>query len=91
MDGLDPSTEYQVTLFYMSASRGTVDVWTKAEQGSAITITTSDELKNAVTSSGTYYLPYNEAGYSMGTAKPKGDLTLIGELGPDGSKPVVTG
>ena len=91
VDGLDPSTEYQITLFYMSASRGTVDVWTKAEQGSAITITSSDELKSAVTSGGSYYLPFNEAGYSMGTAKPAGDLTLVGELGPDGAKPVVTG
>ena len=91
IDGLDPSTEYQITLFYMSASRGTVDTWTKAEQGSAVTITTSDELKAAVTSGGSYYLPYNEAGYSMGTAKPAGDLTLIGELGPDGAKPVVSG
>jgi hypothetical protein len=91
VEGLDPSTEYQITLFYMSASRGTVDVWTKAEQGSAVTITTSEELKTAVNSGGNYYLPYNEEGYSMGTAKPAGDLTLIGELGPDGSKPVVTG
>ena len=91
IDGLDPSTEYQITLFYMSASRGTVDVWTKAEKGEAVTITTSDELKAAVIFGGTYYLPYNEAGYSMGTAKPTGDLSLIGELGPDGSKPVVTG
>ena len=91
VDGLDASTEYQITLFYMSASRGTVDVWTKAEQGSAITITTSEELKSAVTSGGSYYLPFNEAGYSMGTAKPAGDLSLIGELGPDGAKPVVSG
>ena len=91
VDGLDPSTEYQITLFYMSASRGSVDVWTKAEQGSAVTITTSDELKTAVVSGGSYYLPYNEDGYSMGTAKPSGDLTLIGELGPDGAKPVVSG
>ena len=91
IDGLDPSTEYQITLFYMSASRGTVDTWTKAEQGSAVTITTSDELKTAVNAGGSYYLPYNEAGYSMGSAKPAGDLTLVGELGPDGAKPVVTG
>ena len=91
IDGLDPSTEYQITLFYMSASRGTVDTWTKAEPGSAITITSSDELKTAVSAGGSYYLPYNEAGYSMGTAKPAGDLTLIGELAADGSKPVVAG
>ena len=89
--GLDPSTEYQITLFYMSASRGTVDTWTKAEQGSAVTISTSEELKSAVTTGGNYYLPYSEAGYSMGTAEPASDLTLIGELAADGTKPVVSG
>ena len=91
IDGLDPSTEYQITLFYMSASRGAVDAWTKAEQGSAITITTSDELKSAVAAGGNYYLPYSDTPYSMGTAKPAEDLTLIGELAADGSKPVVAG
>ena len=91
IDGLDPSTEYQVTLFYMSASRGTVDTWTKAEQGSAVTVTTSEELKSAVSAGGSYYLPYNEAGYSMGTAKPTGDLTLVGELSADGERTPVSG
>ena len=50
-----------------------MDTWTKAEPGSAVTITSSDELKSAVTAGGNYYLPYNEAGYSMGTAKPAGN------------------
>ena len=36
--GLAASTEYQVTIFYMSASRGTLDIWTMAEQGSAVSI-----------------------------------------------------
>ena len=91
ISGLDPSTEYQITLFFMSASRGTVDTWTKAEQGSAVTITTSEELKTAVAAGGNYYLPYNEAGYSMGTAKPTADLTLIGELSADGERTPVSG
>ncbi len=91
IDGLDPSTEYQITLFYMSASRGAVDVWTKAEQGSAIVITNSDELKSAVSLGGNYYISYSDTPYSMGTAKPAESLTLIGELGPDGAKPVVAG
>ena len=91
IDGLDPSTEYQITLFYMSASRGTVDTWTKAEKGSAVTITSSEELKSAVAAGGNYYLPYNEAGYSMSTAKPAGDLTLVGELSADGERTPVSG
>ncbi len=91
IEGLTASTEYQVTLFYMSASRGSKDVFTMAEKGSATVLTTSDELKTAVVSGGEYYLAYNEAGYSMGTAKPAASLSLKGELGPDGSKPVVSG
>ena len=91
IDGLDPSTEYQITLFYMSASRGSVDVWTRAEQGAAIRITTSDELKSAVVSGGNYYLAYSDEPYSMSTAKPAGSLSLVGELGADGAKPVVSG
>ena len=91
VDGLDASTEYQITLFYMSASRGTVDTWTKAEQGSATVITSSEELKTAVAAGGNYFLAYSDTPYSMSTAKPAGSLTLVGELGPDGSKPVVQG
>ena len=91
IDRLDPSTEYQITLFYMSASRGSVDVWTRAEQGAAIRITTSDELKSAVVSGGSYYLAYSDVPYSMSTAKPAASLSLVGELGADGAKPVVSG
>jgi len=91
IDGLEPSTEYQITLFYMSASRGAVDVWTMAEPGSATVITTSDELKTAVVSGGDYFLAYSETPYSMSTAKPAASLSLVGELGPDGDKPVVQG
>lgn len=91
IDGLEASTEYQVTLFYLSASRGTKDVWTKAAQGSATRITTSEELKSAVASGGEYYLAYTEDVYSMSTAKPVSSLTLIGEAGPEGERPAITG
>ena len=89
--GLAASTEYQVTIFYMSASRGTLDIWTMAEQGSAVKLSTSDELKAAVITGGNYYLAYSDTPYSMGAAKPTASLSVIGELGPDGAKPVVQG
>jgi len=41
VEGLASSTEYQVTLYYMSAARGSVDAWTKADQGSATKVSTS--------------------------------------------------
>ena len=79
VDGLEPATEYQITLFYMSASRGAVDVWTKAEQGAAVRIATSDELKAAAVTGGDYYLAYSDEPYSMGTAKPVASLSLVGD------------
>ena len=91
ISGLTASTEYQVTLFYMSASRGTLDVFTKAEKGTATPISNSDELKAAVALGGDYFITYSETPYSIGTAKPAAGLSLVGELGPDGSKPVVQG
>ena len=91
VEGLAASTEYQITLFYMSASRGAVDTWTMAEQGAATRISTSDELKTAVIAGGEYFLAYSAEPYSMSTAKPAASLTLVGELGPDGEKPVVQG
>ena len=91
IDGLAASTEYQITLFYMSASRGSVDTWTMAEQGAAVRISTSDELKTAVLAGGNYFVAYSAEPYSMSTAKPAASLTLVGELGPDGEKPVVQG
>ena len=91
IDGLAASTEYQITLFYMSASRGTVDTWTQAETGTKTLLTNSEELKAAVVAGGDYLLAYSDEPYSMSTAKPVGSLSLSGQAGPDGSKPVVQG
>ena len=89
VSGLAASTEYQFVLYYMSASRGAVDTWTLAEAGSKTVISTSEELKTAV-AGGEFFLSYG-ASYEMGTAKPTASLTLVGELGPNGEKPVIAG
>ena len=89
--GLAAGTEYQFVLYYLSASRGAVDTWTKAEKGAATTITTSDELKTAVNAGGDLYLAYSDDSYSMSTAKPVSSLTIIGELNDEGKKPTVSG
>ena len=89
--GLESSTEYQITLFYMSASRGSRDTWTKAQKGEATLITDEAGLKTAVIDGGEYYLAYSDTPYSMSSAKPVASLSLVGELGPNGEKPVVTG
>ena len=90
VDGLQPGTEYQVTLFYMSASRGAVDVWTNTAPGTATVINSSDDLKAAVAAGGEYFIQSGST-FSMGTAKPATSLTLIGEMAADGSMPVLNG
>ena len=91
VSGLAPSTEYQITLFYMSASRGSVDTFTMAEKGNAVTLSSEAELKTAVNDGGEYYLLYSDTPYSMSSAKPAKSLRIVGELGPDGAKPVIQG
>ena len=90
VSGLAASTEYQFVLYYMSASRGAVDAWTLAEAGTKTVISTEAELKTAV-AGGEFFLSYSEGERAMGTAAPTSSLTVVGELGPDGEKPVVTG
>lgn len=89
IEGLAASTEYQVTLMYMSASRGAVDTWTLAAQGEAVKVSTSEELKTAAVAGGNYYLAAGS--YTMGSVKPAATLTLVGELDADGNLPVVDG
>ena len=91
VSGLAASTEYQVTLFYLSASRGALDAWTRAEQGSAVTVSSSAELLAIIATGGEAYLTLAGSPYEISNAKPKAGLKLIGELAADGSKPEVIG
>ena len=91
VEGLEASKEYQVTLCYYSASRGALDVWTMAEQGSMVTVTTSEELLSIVTNGGEAYVALSGSPYTIGASKPKASVKLVGEIGADGEKPVVIG
>ena len=91
VEGLQPSTEYQVTLCYHSASRGALDVWTLAEKGTLTTVTTSEELLALIGTGGEAYLPLSGSPYTIGGSKPGAGLRLVGEIGADGTKPVVIG
>ena len=91
VSGLEPSTEYQVTIFYLSASRGSLDVWTLGAKGAAVTVSTEADLIAALTAGGEIYLLGSGSPYSVGTVKPAGSVKIIGEMAGDGSKPEVTG
>ena len=89
--GLASSTEYQLVLYYLSASRGASDVWTMAEAGTRTTISTAAEVQAAFATGGEFYLSYSADPVSMSTAKPTASVSIVGELGPDGEKPTLVG
>ena len=91
VNGLAPSTEYQVVLFYMSASRGGLDAWTMADPNGLTVVATAADLITAVTTGGNYLLKYSDTPYKMETVIPTAALKLVGELSADGKRPVVNG
>ena len=91
VSGLAASTEYQITVYYLSASRGALDAWTLAEQGTAVTVSSSAELLAIFASGGEAYLTLAGSPYEISSAKPKASVKLLGEIAADGSKPEVIG
>ena len=92
VEGLNASTEYQVVLFYMSASRGAQDIWTIGSSDDMTVISDPTALKTALIDGGNIYLKPGEYDLvsitSVGgsTIKPAASIKLVGA---DGSKPVV--
>jgi len=91
IDGLESSTEYQITLFYFSASRGTKDVWTSPSAGEALKVSTSDALKSALASGQDVYVEASGSPYDIGSVVIPNGLRMLGGNDADGNKPVVTG
>ena len=89
--GLLPATEYRVTLFYMSASRGSIDVWTISEPGTAVRVTNSEEMKAALAQGSDVFVAASDTPYSIETVTLTNGVRIIGEAGTDGARPVVRG
>ena len=91
VSGLAASTEYQIIVYYLSASRGALDAWTQPEQGAAVTVSNSADLLAVFASGGEAYLTLAGSPYEISSAKPKASVRLIGEIAADGTKPEVIG
>ena len=90
--GLTPSTEYVFTLYFLSASRGQVDVWTTPDVSGYTEVATLEALKNAVLTNGAK-IRLMQAGspYEIGSMDIQAGFSIIGEETADGSKPVLSG
>lgn len=100
ISGLKPSTEYFVSVYYNSASRGGQDVWTRPDLSSTTKISTIEQLMQAFVDGGKYELAYSETPYVVpeydeGAVNPASalaaDLTIIGETTLEGAKPQIVG
>ena len=92
VDGLEASTEYVFTLYYLSASRGQVDAWTTPDVNGTTEVSTLDALLNAVKTPGAKILLKMEGSpYDVEALDISNGFTLLGEESADGTKPVVQG
>ena len=98
VDGLTPSTPYVVTLYFASASRGVVNVWTLPDKTGLTVVSDDAALKQAIIDGANIYLtmegsPYtiaSDADLAKGMDLTKG-IKMYGEGSADGSRPVVYG
>ena len=92
IDGLLASTEYVITLYYLSAERGRVDVWTMADTEGFTTVSTLDALKNAIQTPGAKIsLTMDGSPYDIEALDITNGFTLVGVEAADGTKPVLQG
>ena len=92
VSGLQASTEYVVTLYYLSAQRGQVDVWTAADTEGFTAVSSVDALLNAVKTPGAKILLKMEGSpYAIESLDIANGFSLVGEASADGSMPVVQG
>lgn len=100
IEGLKPSTQYTVGVYYNSAGRGSQDVWTRPDLSKTTPISTVEQLMQAFVDGGNYSLAYSETPYVVpeyldGAVNPAStlaaDLTIIGETTLEGAKPKIEG
>ena len=88
--GLQPSTEYNITLYFKSASRGALTVWTSPAPGTLTKVTTADALKAAMTAGDDVYVGAEGSPYSVGSVTPAKGFRMLGEPDASGNAPVVS-
>ena len=91
VSGLQSSTEYDIVLFFKSASRGAATVWTSPAAGTATKVSTTEALLAAMTAGDDVYVAAAGSPYAVGSVTPAKGFRMLGETAADGSKPVVQG
>ncbi|MBQ9892705.1 MAG: DUF4957 domain-containing protein [Bacteroidales bacterium] len=91
-NALSPATEYEVVLYYLTARRGQVNVWTQVDPSGMTEVSTLAALQNALTTPGAkIFVKMEGSPYAIGVQDLKVPVSLYGESAADGSKPVLAG
>ena len=91
-EGLTASTNYTVILYYMSASRGELSLYTMPDLSGIATVSTVEDLKQAFTD-GAPKIVVSMAGspYELGSVDLTKNMEIYGLEDADGTRPVIMG
>lgn len=92
VSNLTASTNYTVGLYYMSASRGELSLYTMPDLSGIAPVTTVEDLKQAFTD-GADKVVVSMAGspYELGSVDLTKNMELYGQEDADGTRPVIMG
>lgn len=92
IEGLNPSTNYVVILYFKSANRGEVNVWTRPNAGDARVVNTTADIIKAVTDKEAKILiQASDTAYNIGVVDISAAIEIYGEESVDGTRPVLNG
>ena len=88
---LQAFTNYVVSVYFKSANRGDLSVWTRSETDGYTPITTAAALKQAAVDGGKYTLTMEGSPYVIQATDLSAGIEIIGEESVDGKQPVIEG
>ena len=92
VEGLTAGTEYVATLYFKSASRGQVNVWTAADVTGLTEVSDLAGLQNALKTPGAkVYLKLAGSPYDIESMDINNGFSIIGEADAAGNRPVLNG
>ena len=89
--GLEPFTNYVVSIYFKSANRGDLSIWTRPVTEGYTAISTAAALVQAAKDGGKYTLSMEGSPYVVGAVDIENGIEIVGEEGVDASQPVIQG
>ena len=90
--GLNPSTQYSLTVHFKSAERGTVSAWTLPDLTGAVKVENAEALKQAIADGAAKIeVAYSDTPYEIGAVVPVSSVAIYGDENAEGARPVIFG